>query len=87
MGRSLRTRWDLLKPDLRDRVRQQQAKQKEQHDQHARLRSFSEGQNVMARNFGTGATWIPRVIARQLGPVTYLVDVSHGRSWKCHVHH
>ena len=75
MGCTLRTRWDLLKPDLRDRVVQQQAKQKEQHDQHTQLRLFSEGQDVMARNFGTGATWTPEAIAWQLGPVNYLVDV------------
>ena len=29
MGRTLRTRWDLLKPDVRRRVEQRQAKQKE----------------------------------------------------------
>ena len=87
MGRSLRTRWDLLKPDTRTSVCRRQAKQKERHDQHARTRSFYVGQSVMARNFGSGNNWISGVIVRQLGPVTYLVNVSDGRVWKRHVDH
>ena len=45
------------------------------------------GQSVMARNFGSGSNWVLGVIVRQLGPVTYLVDVSEGRVWKRHVDH
>jgi hypothetical protein len=87
MGRSLRTRWDLLKPNTRTSVCRRQAKQKEQHDQHARPRNFYVGQSVMARNFGSGDSWVSGVIVRQLGPVTYLVNVSDGRVWKRHVDH
>ena len=87
MGRSLRTRWDLLKPDTRTSVCRRQAKQKERHDQNARTRSFYVGQSVMARNFGSRNNWISGVIVRQLGPVTYLVNVSDGRVWKRHVDH
>ena len=87
MGRSLRTRWDLLKPDTRKGVCRRQAMQKAQHDQHARSRFFYVGQSVMARNFGPGNNWISGVIAQQLGPVTYLVDVADGRVWKRHIDH
>ena len=87
MGRSLHTRLDLLKPDTRQSVSRRQAKQKKRHDQHARLRSFQVGQSVMAKNFGSGAAWLPGVIAQQQGPVTYLVDVSEGRLRKRHVDH
>ena len=41
----------------------------------------------MVRNFRARAAWIPGVIAQQLGPVTYLVNVSEGRHWKRHVDH
>ena len=37
----------------------------------------------MAKNFGSGDSWIAGVIAQQL--LTYLVDVSGGRIWKQHV--
>ena len=87
MGRHLRTRWNLLQPDVGRHVRKQQWKQKEQHDQHARMRVFSVGQPVMARNYRSGAAWLPGVIVQQLGPLTYLVDVSEGRLWKRHVDH
>ena len=87
MGRSLRTRWDLLKPDIEQRVSWRQSKQKERYDQHARPRSFHPGQSVMAKNFRSGPDWVPGVIVQQLGPLTYLVDVSNGRLWKRHVDH
>ena len=49
---------------------------------------FSVGQSVMARNYyRSGAAWLPGVIGQQLGPLTYLVDVSEGRLWKQHVDH
>ena len=87
IGQSLRTRWDLLKPDTRTSVCRRQAKQKERHDQHARMRSFYVGQSVMVCNFGSGNNCISGVIVHQLGPVTYLVNVSDGRVWKRHVDH
>ena len=87
MGRTLRTRCDLLKPDVRRRVEQRQAKQKERHDQHARLRTLQVGQAVMAKNFGPGDSWLRGVVARQLGPVTYLVNLTGGRLWKRHLDH
>ncbi len=41
----------------------------------------------MARNFRSGSAWIPGKIVQQLGPLTYLIDVSEGRLWKRHVDH
>ena len=87
MGRRLRTRWDLLKPDIGVTVRDKPLQQKIGHDRSVPVRSFQVGQEVMARNFRAGAAWIPGVIAQQLGPVTYLVNVSEGRHWKRHVDH
>ena len=87
MNQSLRTRWDLLRPDIGQRVRKHQATQKDHHDQHARARWFTIGQSVMARNFRPGVAWIPGTIVQQLGPLTYLIDVGEGRTWKCHVDH
>ena len=41
----------------------------------------------MAKNSGPGESWLPGVVARQLGPVTYLVDLYAGRFWKRHIDH
>ncbi len=84
MGRSLRIRWDLLlRPDLHRKVHESQSRQKEHHDQHAQLRTVYVGQS----NMRAGPNWVPRTIVQQLGPVTYLVDVSEGKLWKRHVDH
>ena len=49
------------------------------------IRTLQEGQAV--KNFGSGESWQPGVVAKQLGPVTYLVDLSADRFWKRHVDH
>ena len=87
LGREARTRFDLLKPNLEHRVLAKQAVQKDQHDQHAHLRSLEAGQPVMAKNMRPGENWIPGVILKQLGPVSFLVDVGEGRTWKRHIDH
>ena len=83
----VRTRFDLLKPNLEHRVLAKQAVQKDQHDQHAHLRSLEAGQPVMVKNMRPGVNWIPGVILKQLGPVSFLVDVGEGRTWKRHIDH
>ena len=41
----------------------------------------------MARNFQTGADWVPALVIRQLVPLTYLVEVKSQQCWKCHIDH
>ena len=87
MGRTLRTHWDLLKPDVGQRVCWRQSKQKEGKDGNNPLRHFVTGQSVMVKNFRMGPTWVSGVIVQQLGPLTYLVEISAGKFWKRHVDH
>ena len=54
LGRNIRTRLDLVYPDIASQVCQKQAQQKYHHDLHARERDFVEGQKVMVRNFRPG---------------------------------
>ena len=58
-----------------------------QHDQHAKERQFIVGQQVMVRNLRPGDKWVPGVITKQLGPMTFLVETSPGIAWKRHVNH
>ena len=51
MGHALHTRWDIIKPDVGQRVCWCQAKQKEGKDQNTKLRHFVMGQSVMVKNF------------------------------------
>ena len=45
------------------------------------------GQSVMVKNFRTGPPWVPGIIVQQLGPLTYMIEVSAGKFWKRHVDH
>ena len=67
-NRELRTRFHLLKPDVKDHVMSQQAAQKSQHDQHSRARELSVGQRVLIRNYRSGEDWIPGAIIGRQGP-------------------
>ena len=65
LGRRLRSRLDLLKPDLAKRVEREQERQKEAHDRHSQDRSLVVGDAVYVRNFGRGLPyrtgWSPEV--------------------------
>ena len=87
LGRHVRTQLDLLQPCLADRVAIKQAAQKSQHDQHAHDRTVHVGQAVMACNLYPRDKWVPGVVLKQLGPVSYLIDVGDGKAWKRHVDH
>ena len=73
-----RTRLDLLRPDISNRVLSRQQSQKSHHDQRARERPFQTGDTVSVRNF-TDNTWLPGVIENQNGPLSYHVKLQDGR--------
>ena len=87
MGWKIRTRLDLLRPDSAGHVSRKQAQQKADHDKHARSRELYMGQSVMVRNLRPGAPWVPGVIVRKLGPLSYQVQVNSGQLWKRHLDH
>ena len=51
MGRSLRSRLDLLRPNHETQVLDQQAHQKSSHDKNCKERQFTEGELVLAKSF------------------------------------
>ena len=85
LQRKLRTRFDLIRPDTGMFVRNKQAAQKSNRDQHSRYRSLNPGQEVMVRDFRHSNKWIPGVVLMKLGPVTYNVEVEQGLIWKRHI--
>ncbi len=85
LGRRPRSRLDLLKPNSAERVEQQQRKQIEQHNAHARDRSFSSGDRVFVKNYQRGDHWLPGVIHDKTGPVSFRVNMSDGRMRRCHL--
>ena len=82
-----RTRLDLLRPSIHNRVIQKQANDKQHHDAHAADRTFKAGDTVWAMNFQGKPKWIATVVENQLGPLTFVVRLKDGRTWKRHQDH
>ena len=87
LGRHVRNRFDILRPNQAKKVSDRQASQKAHHDYHAKERCIGVGQPVMVRNWRQGAPWVPGVIEKQLGPLTFLVRTREGLLWKRHMDH
>ena len=87
MGRSLRTRLDLLRPNHETQVLDQQAHQKSNHDKNCKERQFTEGELVLAKNFSSGPKWFTGVIEAVLRPLSYLIKLEDGRIIKRHIDH
>ena len=87
MGRALRTRFDMLRPNTAKKVCDSQAKQKQRHDEHTKERSFSPGQTVWARDFRGSTKWVPGVVLQCTGPLTYMIQLDDKSLWKRHVDH
>ncbi len=70
-GRQLRSRLDLLKPDVSRRVESAHERQIVAHDQHSRSHTFLEGEEVYDKNFSRyGPPWLSGRIVRLTGPVS-----------------
>ena len=84
MGRRLRSRLDLLKPNVAQRVEEKQRRQQADHDRHCRVRSFSEGEKVFVKNNRPGEKWLPGQIVKSSGPVSFRVRLQNGKMIRCH---
>ena len=82
LKRTIRTRLDLIRPDLGSNI---SGKQSSHHDIHSRRREFFLGQRVMARNYREGPRWIAGTIAEKRGPLTYLVQIREDILWKRYI--
>lgn len=74
LHRHVRTRLDFLKPNTKETVRKKQYQQKAQHDDSAENRTFDTDEHVYLWNTAGGPhKWIPGLVVRQTGPVSYQV--------------
>ena len=92
--KKMRSRLDLLKPNIGARVMDRQSCQKYYHttnvknDQKARPRQFVIGDTVLVKNFSAhGEKWLPGRIIEERGPVSFTVELSDGRVVRRHVDH
>ena len=87
LGRDLRTRISLVRPNLKENVINKQGTQKFYYDQHSKYREFFPGDAVLVRDPRKEETWWPGTIAERSAPKTYIVTLTDGRVWKRHVDH
>ena len=86
MRRKIRSRFDLIRPDLSATVKSRQLKQKQYHDKNTKSRVFKVGDSVLALYFrGNKTEWINGVITKITGPLSYLVDIGGGQLIRRHV--
>ena len=78
MNRKLKSRLDLVRPDVSRTVRSKQEKLKQQHDQHIRERNFDTEDPVYITNYGKGNKWISATIAEKTGPLSYTAVLEDG---------
>ncbi len=79
LQRKVRTKFDMLQPDVQGVVRDKQSLQKKYNDNRAKLRTFTPGQTVMARDYLSAKKWIPGVIETSSGPTMYKVKIYNGK--------
>ena len=83
-GRALRTRLNLLRPDVSNTVQDRQASQKQHHDKKSREQHFQVGQSVLVENNRPEPKWVVGTVLEKLGDVSYRVQVGT-QVWKRHV--
>ena len=78
LKRKVRTRLDLLRPNIAERVSQNQATAKQNSDKKARPRDFEVGEAVFVENLIKQGQpkWLPSTIVEKVGSVMYRVQVN-----------
>ncbi len=88
LRRVLKTHLDLLRGNLESRVNERQQQQSKGHDVSVSLHTFAPGDNVFTHSTALGnsrVTWIPGIVQRVTGPLSYEIDLRDRGIVKRHV--
>jgi len=83
-NRQLRTRLDLLRPNLTMTVNKKQDKQRE-HFSGSKTRTVYPGQHVIVRDYRTRDKWISATVQKQISNVIYEVLLASGVVFRRHI--
>ena len=61
-----------------------QETQKVQFDKGSQEKEFKAQEKVWVQNYNGEKKWIPGIVIKKTGPVSYQVTVEHDRLWKRH---
>ena len=87
LGRPLRTRLDLVKPNLNRKMVNQQHQQgiKAANEKGRQRRQLAVGDAVMSRDYRGDLKWRSGLIVKKTGPLMYEVQVAPGIVWRRHI--
>ena len=74
-GRNLRTRFDLLRPDLHADLSRKQERRAAHYEKEGKMHEFAEGEPIFARFYQGATKWRAGTIMRRTGPVSYEVQI------------
>ena len=92
----MRSRLDLVYPDVEAKVQQKQSSQTQHHDTHTKAHQFTVGGNVYVRDFKHNGKnfkhnpkddWMSAVVVEMTGPLSYKVKFRNGNIIRRHVDH
>lgn len=86
-GRSLKSKLDLVKPNINCHVENKQCYQQFSHKSNSPVRSFSVGEKIYYRNFSGSPKWLPGIVKKCLGTVNYSIEVPGGIVIRRHIEH
>ena len=84
-GRRLRSRLDLVLPDVEQRPQEAKDRQKRAHDSHSTDRQFQVNDTVYVRNYGVGPQWLSGCVVGLQGSVMYRVRLDNDSVIVLHV--
>jgi transposase InsO family protein len=87
LGREIRTRLSLVRPDAEGQVLHKQAQQKLAHDVRCAVRDFYVGDSVYVKDLLNKNKWLLGTITQRNGPHSYVVLLQDGRLWRRHADH
>ena len=83
-GRPLRTRLDMVFPNVSNTVEKNQARM--ENTRISSVRTFNDGELVLCRNYRRHADkWLPAKVLHRTGPLSYQVELTDGRVWRRHI--
>ena len=87
LGRPLRTRLDLVKPNLNRKMVNQQHQQsiRAANEKGRHRRQLEVGDSVMSRDYRGDLKWRAGLIVNKTGPLMYEVEVAPGIIWRRHI--
>jgi len=83
MKRIPRSRIDLIRPSVTQKIQKKQEVQKKHHDKHTKVKDFSVSETVWVRDYRGQDKWTKGVIRECTGPLSYRVQVQ-SELWKRH---